>query len=236
MSQRTKPDSKNKRPTLPFTLQLLGLLFFASAVSIVLLVARFVVSDSYKFWFLAWNLFLAWLPLLFALGLRLSLHARPWLSWQNIGLTILWLGFLPNSFYIMSDLIHLQSSGDTAVLYDIAMISSFVINGLILGYISVYIVHMQLLKRLSARASNAIIGAVFIACGFAIYLGRYLRWNTWDIILNPAGILFDLSERVINPILHGETYLITLVFSVVLISVYAVVYELVKLIARSEQS
>lgn len=235
MSQKTTAK-KVKKPTLPFTVQLLGLLFFSSAISMVLLLARFVVSDSYKFWFLAWNLFLAWLPLLFALGLRLSLHKRTWLSWQNIGLSVLWLGFLPNSFYIISDLIHLQSSGETSVLYDVAMITSFVINGLILGYISVYIVHTQLLKRLSVRASNAIIGAVFVACGFAIYLGRYLRWNTWDLVLNPAGILFDLSERFINPIIHGETYLITLVFSAVLISIYAVIYELVKLIARSEQT
>lgn len=227
---------KLTKSNLPFTVQLLGLLFFSSAISLVLLAARFVVTDSYKFWFLAWNLLLAWLPLLFALGLRLNLQKMPWKSWQNVGLSILWFGFLPNSFYIISDLIHLQSSGETSLLFDVAMITSFVINGLILGYMSVYIVHRQLLKRLSARISNAMIGFVFFSCGFAIYLGRYLRWNTWDLIINPAGILFDLSERVINPIIHAETYLITLVFSAVLISVYAVIYELVKLIARSEQS
>lgn len=225
----------SSKSTLPFTVQLLGLLFAASAISTVLLAMRMLASASWAFWFLEWNLLLAWLPLLFALGLRLNLQKHPWLYWQNVGLSILWLGFLPNSFYIMTDLIHLQHSSETFILYDAAMIMSFAINGLILGYISLYIVHKQLLKRLSVRASNTIVVLALLACGFAMYLGRFLRWNTWDLVLNPAGILFDLSERLINPILHSETYLITLIFSLVLISIYAVIYELVKLIAHSKR-
>lgn len=136
----------------------------------------------------------------------------------------------------MSDLIHLQSSSDALLLFDVAMLTSFVINGLVLGYMSVYIVHKQLLKRISLAWSTAIIGFVFLCCGFAIYLGRYLRWNTWDIIINPAGILFDLSEQVIKPITHAETYFITFTFTLLLVAIYAVVYELVKLIGRSEQA
>ena len=99
---------------LPFTTQVLGALTASSLVSLVLLGTRMVVSGSDRFWFLAWNLFLAWLPLLFALGLRLHLAKNPFLHWKSIVLFVLWLGFLPNSFYLMSDLIHLQSSGETA--------------------------------------------------------------------------------------------------------------------------
>lgn len=126
----------------------------------------------------------------------------------------------------MSDLIHLQSSGETSVLYDIAMIMSFVINGLMLGFISVFIVHQLLLKRFRARNANLVIGFVFLLSGYAIYLGRYLRWNTWDILFNPAGLLFDVSERIINPFIHAQTYIVTLVFFVILASTYAVLYEL----------
>lgn len=223
-----------KRETLPFTLRVLSVLGLSSLVSVSLLLIRMGVAGNTRFYFMLWNLFLAWLPLLFALGLRLNLAKKPWLHWQNIGLTVLWLGFLPNSFYLMSDFIHLQSSGETSVMYDIAMMISFVLNGLILGYISTYIVHAQLLARLKQWQANAIIGAVFLGSGFAIYLGRYLRWNTWDIIVNPTGLLFDLSERVINPFIHAQTYVVTLVFFVVIASTYAIIYELVKVVVDAK--
>jgi uncharacterized membrane protein len=179
---------------------------------------------------MTWNLFLAWLPVLFALGFRLNMTKYRLASWRNLLLLALWLGFLPNAFYLMSDLVHLQSSGETAVLYDIAMMMSFIINGLILGYLSVYIVHAQLLKKWSEGRVRVFLGVVFLACGFAIYLGRYLRWNTWDVIINPFGILFDLSERVVNPILHIQTYVVTLTFFALLSAIYAVIFQLIKVL------
>lgn len=217
----------------PFTTKVLATLFASSAVSVLLLAVRMIVAGNTRFSFMIWNLFLAWLPVLFALGFRINLTKYRLASWQNLGLLALWLGFLPNSFYLISDLIHLQSSGEASVLYDIAMMMSFIINGLILGYISVYIVHIQLLKKLRAEAMLAFLGIVFLACGFAIYLGRYLRWNTWDIVINPLGILFDLSERVINPILHINSYVVTLTFFVLLSGTYAVIYQLTKVLSTN---
>jgi uncharacterized membrane protein len=223
-----------KRASLPFTARVLVLLGLGSLVSVVLLLIRVFATDSLWFTFMVWNLFLAWLPLLFALGLRVNLANKPWLHWQNIGLTFLWLGFLPNSFYLMSDLIHLQSSGGTSIMYDIAMLCSFIFNGLLLGYISTYIVHARLLTRVKQASAHSLIGLVFLACGFAIYLGRYLRWNTWDVLVNPTGLLFDLSERVVDPFIHAQTYITTLVFFVVIASTYAVLFELVSMVQRNK--
>lgn len=205
-------------------------------ISVLLLVVRMIVAGNTRFLFMIWNLALAWLPVLFALGFRKTLATRRLQSWQCLGLLALWLGFLPNSFYLMSDLVHLQSSGEVSILFDIAMMMSFIVNGLILGYISVYIVHNQLLKKLSDRTVLAVLGFVFMACGFAIYLGRYLRWNTWDIILNPAGLLFDVSERVVNPVLHIQTYIVTITFFVLLSSTYAVVYQLTKILSQNVEN
>lgn len=219
----------------PFTTKLLLTLWASSLVSVLLLVVRMIVAGNGRFGFMIWNLLLAWIPVVFALGFRLSLTKHRWSTWQNIALLILWLGFLPNSFYLMSDLIHLQSSGESSVLYDIAMMMSFIINGLILGFISIYIVHVQLLKKWSDRMILGFLAFVFLACGFAIYLGRYLRWNTWDIVLNPFGILFDLSERVVNPVLHIQTYVVTLTFFVLLSSTYAVVYQLTRVLSQNVQ-
>ncbi len=215
----------------PFTTNVLLTLCASSLVSVVLLTVRMIIAGNSRFLFMVWNLFLAWLPVMFALGFRINLAKKKLTSWQNLVLLGLWLGFLPNSFYMMSDLIHLQSSGEASVLYDIAMMMSFIINGLILGYLSVYIVHMQLIRRKWTDWSIvAFFGAVFLACGFAVYLGRYLRWNTWDIVLNPFGILFDLSERVVNPVLHVQTYVVTLTFAGLLSSTYAVIFQLTKVL------
>jgi uncharacterized membrane protein len=217
-----------KKASLPFTARVLGILLGASLVSVSLLLVRMVSAGNTRFWFMLWNLFLAWLPLLFALGLRTNLGKNSLSHWQNLLLFFVWLGFLPNSFYIMSDFIHLQSSGEASILYDIAMMSSFVINGLILGYLSVWLVHRLLLERFRMRYAHGIVALVFLASGFAIYLGRFLRWNTWDILFNPAGLLFDLSERIINPLTHSQTYIVTLVFFLVISSTYAIIYELTR--------
>lgn len=216
----------SERKRVPFTMQVLLTLLASSVISLSLLGIRILVSGKFNYWFLSWNLVLAWIPLIFALALRIRLFKNPFLSWQSMGLFVLWLGFLPNSFYIMSDLIHLQSSGDAIILFDIAMVMSFIINGLILGYISVYVIHSLLRPRMIRYQSWFVIQLVFLASSFAIYLGRYLRWNTWDLLFNPFGLIFDISERIINPVLHIQTYIVTFTFFIVLSATYTIVYQL----------
>ena len=194
---------------------LLTVLMF-SAVSTVLLVIRMLVSGSVRLWFLQWNLFLAWLPLIFAFLIYKRVRTRKDLIWQNGLLAFLWLVFLPNTFYIITDLIHLQSSGEVGLLYDTAMITSFVLNGLLLGYMSIYIIQRVLNKFIEQKLIFALMQVVLLLSAFAIYLGRYLRWNTWDIVANPAGLLFDVSDRIINPGTHVHTFVVTGVFFVLL--------------------
>lgn len=140
--------------------------------------------------------------------------------------------FLPNSFYLLSDLIHLQSSGEVSLLYDTALIASFVINGLMLGFLSLYIVHKIAKRYIGSPAAYVFAQFVLLLCGFAIYLGRYLRWNTWDVVMHPVGLVFDVSDRIINPGTHVYTFVVTGVFYVLLGSTYAVLYRLAE-IARS---
>lgn len=225
-----------ERKSVPFTSQVLLTLLASSAISMLLLGIRILVTGKYNFWFLSWNLVLAWVPLIFALALRIRLFKHPFLSWQSIGLFVVWLGFLPNSFYLMSDLIHLQSSGDTVILFDIAMVMSFIINGLILGYMSIYIVHSLLRPRMTRRNSWLAIQLIFLASSFAIYLGRYLRWNTWDVLFNPFGLIFDISERIVNPVLHIQTYVVTLTFFIVLSATYAIIYQLAHVLSGEVKS
>lgn len=175
---------------------------------------------------------MAWVPLVFGVILFERLKKSSWLTWQNLLLTVLWLIFLPNSFYMVSDAIHLNNTGEISLLFDVAMFVSFAWNGLLLGFISVFAVHNQLLKRMPAKAAHITISFVLLACSFAIYLGRYSRWNTWDILTNPAGLLFDVSDRFINPGAHPLTYSTTATMFVLLAGIYFITWKLVKLIRQ----
>lgn len=209
--------------------RLVTTLALSSAVSLALLAGRIFATGSHAYWFLGWNLLLAWLPIGFAWWLLARLSNSRWSNPGNVALTLLWLAFLPNAFYIASDTIHLTDSGNISVLYDAVMFLSFTFNGFILGYVSLFGIHNQLRKRFNASLAWWLVSAVLLLCSFAIYLGRYLRWNSWDIVVNPAGLIFDVSEPFINPGNHPRAFTTTLMFFVLLGSIYFVSYRLVKL-------
>lgn len=213
--------------------RLVATLVLSSVVSILLSIARALFHHSGRYWFLNFNLMLAWLPLGFAWLLYNYVRKNAWTSWQGVALTLLWLGFLPNSFYIVSDLVHLQADTSTPI-YDLVLLMSFAWNGLLLGFFSVYLVHMRLLKRLERDYAHILVGGVLLLSSFAIYLGRYLRFSTWDVLFNPAALIFDLSDRVINPIAHEQTFRTTALFFVLLGSMYFVVWQFVQAIRDSK--
>jgi uncharacterized membrane protein len=206
--------------------KLLTVLLLSCLSSVVLFLVRVLSQHSLEYWYLNWNLILAWIPLLFSAVLVNRLKKTGWTTWQNVVLSLLWLGFLPNSFYIITDFIHLQHTSNSTLLFDVVLLFSFTINGLLLGCISTFMVHDELKKRFSSNSANTIIAGVFLACSFAIYLGRFLRWNTWDVLINPAGILFDVSDRFIRPGAHGQTFSTTLLFFVFISVTYWTAREL----------
>ncbi len=207
-------------------------LLISNAVSLVLFFLRVLGTDTFRYWFLFWNLVLAWVPLLLVWWLKTRLSYSGWNSRLNIFITTLWLVFLPNSFYIVSDLIHVHLTGEVNILFDVVLMVSYIFNGYVFGFMSLYLIHEELLKRLKSRQAHSIIAGVILVCSFAIYLGRYLRWNSWDVIIHPIGILFDISDRFINPAAHPQTFSTTITFFMLIGSMYLVVYELVNLLRR----
>lgn len=222
--------AKKKQQKQPYGL--VASLASASLVSVFLLGVRVVESDSFRYVFLVWNLILAALPPLLAWALVTRLRKHSWAGWQQLGLTVLWIVFLPNSFYLLTDFIHLRQTYEASLLFDIGMLTSFVITGLIMGCISIYLVHTELRKRIRPGQAWVLVAGLFLASSFALCLGRFTRWNTWDILLKPAGLLFDVSDRFINPAVHSQTYIVTGVFFVVLLSIYWVIWEAAQLISR----
>lgn len=213
----------------------LGLaLLGSSLVSCGLWAVAAVGNDSLEFGYFIWNLSLAWIPLGLALWLEKTLRVRLWSSWPALALTGLWLLFLPNSFYVISDFVHLTEVPRVDIVFDVAMFASFGINGLMLGYLSLFIIHNQLTKRISLRAAGFLVGATLLASSFAIYIGRDLRWNTWDILVNPASLLFDISDRLINFGRHPQVLSTTISFFLLLGSIYLVIWYAANILRRQK--
>lgn len=198
-----------------------------SCVSVVLFLASASAGRGFQFGYLLWNLFLAWTPLIVVIWLVSGLRRRLWSDWLPLTLTLVWLLLLPNSFYMISDFVHVQEVARADLLYDVVMFTSFIFTGVLIGFCSLYIVHAELRRRVAARAANACIAVILLLCSFAIYLGRDLRWNSWDVLTNPAGILFDVSDHVIHPLQSGDMYTTTLSFFVLLASLYAAGWQII---------
>ncbi len=196
----------------------------ASLMSVVLFGIGALQNQAWDFWYLMWNLVLAWVPLLLILWLERILAHKVWSAWQALVVTFLYLGFLPNAFYVTTDIIHLQEAPRVDLMYDVVMFSMFVFTSFVIGLVSVYILHAQLRKRVSATLSWTLVMATLFLTSFAIYIGRDLRWNTWDVLLNPASILFEVSDGLLHPASHPELFSITFSFFVLTSTMYLVAW------------
>jgi uncharacterized membrane protein len=194
----------------------------ASVASVGLWFVAALRNHSWDFAYLSWNLFLAWIPLGLMLWLEKVLRRKLWSSWQALVITIAFVTFLPNTFYLTTDVIHLQEVPRVDLVFDVVVFMSFIMNAFIIGLISVYMFHVELRKRLSVAKSWSLLATLLLLISFAIYIGRDLRWNTWDIILNPASILFEVSDRLLAPAQHPELFSTTLGFFVLITATYVV--------------
>ena len=133
-----------------------------------------VLNHSFGFAYLIYNLALASIPLLVSWRLCVVLRSKRWSAWEPLALTFIWLIFLPNSFYMISDYIHLQDMSATYLLFNAIMFTAFIYLALFMGMVSLHQVHTELRRRLSPKVAALIIALVLLGCCFAIYLGRRL--------------------------------------------------------------
>lgn len=183
---------------------------------------------QFLFLYLPFNLMLAWIPLVLAVILVWHLKSHSWSSWTAIVLTLLWLIFLPNSFYIMTDLTHLDMVYPSDVNLVASMMILFAFSGMLLGFYSLVLVGRQLLRRLSPPAVFGWLTLVLAVCSFAMYVGRDLRRNSWDILFRPLGLLFDLSDKIIHPGQYAAIVGQTASYFVVLMTIFGVIWLLLR--------
>jgi len=222
-----------------YRLGLVSLMGMASVISLIIFAARVQKTDSFNYSFLVWNLFLAWIPL----GMSyLASTARnlPRLLKVIIILisSLLWLAFLPNAPYIMTDFQHLSRWDDKAspVWYDVLMLAWFAWNGLFLGIISLF-----MMQQIVNKLSNRLVGWIFVVlvCGlssFGIYLGRFLRWNSWDILHNPSPLVSDIFDRITSPQSDPRAVTFTFIFSLFFLFIYLTMVMFGGLVAAKSQS
>lgn len=210
------------------------LVFSLTTILCVTLVAfRVHLTDQVTFVFLVWNIFLALIPYMISTFLIVyQEHIRNrWLIWIPF---MAWLCFFPNAPYILTDLFHLRNRPGVPYWYDLALILFFAWNGLMLGYASLLDMQSVLASRFGKWIGWTASIASLMLAGFGIYLGRYLRWNSWDVISSPEGLLHDIASRVINPMAHPQTYGVTIVFSTFLVLGYILLLQFSKVYSRTQ--
>lgn len=219
-----------------------------------LVVLRMIHAHSLLFIFMIWNLFLAYVPYVLSGWLTRRLDrtlTMPSLS-RPIGsrplflvaVCLVWLLFIPNSFYMMTDLFHLTDSRHPRIpeWFDLALIFSFAWNGLLLGVLSVR--QMERLLETKKLATGIFgerftvplpfPGGVFVyfilgLSALGVYTGRYMRYNSWDIISNPFGVVMDIGEMIIHPLRNRPAWDMIVCYTILL----SLIYTMLKRISRA---
>jgi uncharacterized membrane protein len=205
----------------------LGVLMVASAFDLALLAGRIVHSGQRGYAFLAWNLVLAWIPLLLALVVYDGYRRNGW-RLRYVPAAILWLLFLPNAPYVLTDFIHLRSIDGAPVWFDAALVAGFAFTGVLLGFVSLALMH-----AVAQRLGGAMFGWSFVAvalglCSVGIYVGRFLRFNSWSALTSPGRLLDLTLYRLGDPFGNALLLEVMVVFTGFLVIGYLIVWTLAR--------
>ncbi|MFS4482113.1 DUF1361 domain-containing protein [Hyunsoonleella sp. 2307UL5-6] len=181
--------------------------------SILILMIRMKLTHSYFYLFLVWNLFLAVIP--YTITTYLVSIPKPNKLWLVLCFGV-WLLFLPNAPYIITDLLHLKISTTASLWLDILVILSFAGNGLLLFFLSVSDMMAILKSYLNHTKITYVIFTICLLNGFGVYLGRFLRYNSWEILSNPKYLFVDIFNIILKPFQNIDVWLFTFLFGLFL--------------------
>jgi uncharacterized membrane protein len=188
---------------------LLGFAFFAG---------RVYLTRHLTFAFLLWNLFLAWIPYLASLCVLVLFQRR-----RNRMLLIpaaIWLVFLPNAPYMVTDLLHLVERLPVPLWYDIGLLTTFALSGLCLTFASLRTMQAVVQKTVGTAGGWLFALAAVGLSGFGIYLGRFMNLNSWDVLTQPDDVASVIAHRMLYP--QPQTYGVTLMFAAIVFVFYLV--------------
>lgn len=190
--------------------------------NMLLLCFRIFYTNDLMYGFYIWNTFLAVVPLL----LSRQLEKIDKLNWKLFVLLGGWLLFFPNAPYLITDIFHFEERKPVPYWFDLMLVTSAAWNGLLLCISSLMQVENFLSKHFKTTGVFlAILTSIFL-CSYGVYLGRYLRFNSWDIISNPHNIIKTTSGHLFYPMQHLQTWAFTFSFAVLLCVIYFTIKKL----------
>ncbi len=198
------------------------MLVISIGFTMALLFARIIYTSDIMYGFYVWNTFLATVPLL----LSRQLKKMEKINRKSILLLCGWLLFFQNAPYIITDIFHFEERQPVPYWFDLVLVMSAAWNGLMLGIVSLMYVENFLSKYFKNFGLVIIIFASMLLCSYGIYLGRFLRFNSWDIVTSPENILKTTTGHIFNPFQHIQTWAFTFSFTILLCLVYFTVKKL----------
>jgi len=205
--------------------QKFALLAVVSASAMSLLFFRVLGTRHLDFFFMTWNLFLAWIPLFFIKWVWEQERVRPIPFFLLVVYFVVWLLFFPNAPYIITDIKHLRRVSENILWYDTLMLFLFAVSGFLTGLYSIRIVYRIITHRWNPLLAWFIIGGSMFLSGFGIFLGRYGRWNSWDIVTRPYELSKGIFQSMQDPLAIKHTF----AFSFVLMLLYFAFHFLAEL-------
>jgi uncharacterized membrane protein len=217
-------------PRVPSWVPLVVALMMASSICDAMIVTRVLHTQEVRHAFMPGNLILAWFPLIFAVGVRASVRLPVAAAMPTaLGCCALWLMFLPNAPYMVTDIMHYRVTSELPVWYDAIMLGSFAMTGVMLGALSLYLMH-----ELAERLGGVILGWLFAissiaASGVGIYFGRVLRWNSWDAVRSPTLVVEDALVLLRHPLEYQAAWVLIILSSAFFCAAYVLLWGATRL-------
>jgi len=208
-----------------YKLYIFVLLAAASVISVLLAKARMAYSNTDDYSVLIWNLGLAWIPFIFASIAYVVSWSRKLLYLVLPVCAFIWLLFFPNAPYILTDFQHLNTNPNNApIWYDVLMLIWFAWTGLLLGLVS-----LHFMQEIVTRTFGRTLGwffAIFVTIlsSVGVFLGRFNRWNSWDILGDPLPIASNVWEWLRHPFTNMRVYGFTLLYTILFLFVYLAIH------------
>jgi uncharacterized membrane protein len=202
----------------------LGSLLGLTLLVYAMVAVRVAYSDNLHYTALVWNLFLAWIPFVVALVVY-DRYERGSTGLPLLAGGVVWLLFFPNAPYIVTDLKYLGSWQGAPVWFDVVLASAAAWAGLALGFLSLYLMQAVVRRLLGVLNAWLFVLAALALGSFGIYLGRFQRWNSWDVFTQPGALLRDLQTGLTDPADQAKALAVTVLFTAFLGATYLVFYS-----------
>jgi uncharacterized membrane protein len=222
------PSAKLQIPLLALT--------GASALCVAVLGARVLWTGNWSHLGLVWNLFLAWVPLGFALATARAARRPIFRRGPVLAFGAAWLVFFPNAPYLFTDLVHLAWRRPPVFWTDLVLVLLFALTGLALGFLSLYLMQSLVTRRVGWVWGWGFVAVTAALSGVGLYIGRFLRWNSWDVLLNPVDLLRDVAHCALRLPADARPALLAALFAVFVFLAYVLLYALTHLQPVSVQA